>query len=317
MHLALFLLSCTLTGANLRVRALGFSGLLSQVERVFADLLALARPGTCPEASAAVVASGTEDVAERMPGERPDGEGMRVINAVGGPDGLGESGGRIRRIVGWDGKCGALGCVWFVEQVVQDAAVVAAGSHEVGVDGVPGESCDLFIMAAEEADVAHHAQVEDAGDVIAGTCGEELASVRIEGGFDDGVLVAVEGGEAAAGAGVPELDLVVFAAGDEEAFGGVPVDGFGFPAVAGDRLVFLGGGEVEDFQRGVVAGGDEFAVVGGEGEVADAVVVSLEVVDSIEVAIMVAYYALHVAADEPFAVVGVVGCSDGVVVGLK
>lgn len=142
-------------------------------------------------------------------------------------------------------------------------------------------------MALQEEDVAHHAEIEDACCLVFCAGGEEVAFQWFEEGFGDHVFMPVERREAASCARVPELDLMVFAAGDEQAFGGVPVDGFGVPAVAGQGGFFAAAGEVPDFQRCVVRGGHEFGVGGGEGKVADGCFVRLDGFDVVEVGLPV------------------------------
>ncbi len=61
-------------------------------------------------------------------------------------------------------------------------------------------------MAFEEADVAHHSEVEDTSCLVAGGGGEALAFDFFEDGFGDGIFVSVEGCEASACTGIPELD---------------------------------------------------------------------------------------------------------------
>lgn len=88
---------------------------------------------------------------------------------------------------------------------------------------------------------------------------DEEPAVRGEGGHVDGPDVAAEGGDEGAVAGVPELDVVVPAAGGEgEAVGGEGhvVDLFLVAEEAGERFGGRGGGPEVDCE--VVACGDDF-----------------------------------------------------------
>lgn len=222
--------------------------------------LAGARP--CPEAGYAVVGAGGEDVPQGVPVHRPDGVVVGVLDTVSGVDGLWGCIAWVGGVVGGDGRCGSRGAVGFVEEVVIDGAVVAAGGKKGSVHRMPCECRDVLFEAAEEADVAHHTEVEDTGCLVSGASCEELAAGGLEHGFRNGVLVAVESSETAACSGVPELDLVVFGAGDEEAFCRVPVYRFGIPLVAGEDGFFDAACKVEYLESGVVTCGDELVVVG-------------------------------------------------------
>lgn len=86
----------------------------------------------------------------------------------------------------------------------------------------------------------------------------------MEARLEDGVFVTVESGEAAGGAGVPEFYEMVFGARNDETFGGVPVDGFDIPAVAGKSTLLDTFVEVPYFESAIVGSGDEFGVGGGK-----------------------------------------------------
>jgi hypothetical protein len=58
-------------------------------------------------------------------------------------------------------------------------------------------------MTAQEANVAHHAKLEDPCDLISSTGSENLPTRLFEKGFGYGVLVPMESGEAAAGPRIP------------------------------------------------------------------------------------------------------------------
>lgn len=75
-----------------------------------------------------------------------------------------------------------------------EAAVAAGGAEEGVVERVPGQGHDFFLVAFEEEDVAHHAEVEDAGGGVASAGCEEGAADGVEEGFGDGVLMAVQVG---------------------------------------------------------------------------------------------------------------------------
>lgn len=177
--------------------ALGLGGGLANVVAVLEDL-GVAWAGAGPEAGDAVVGARGEDVAERVPVERPDGVVVGVLDLVRGPDGLGGCGGRVRAVVGGDGELLARRRVGGVEEVVEEGAVHAAGGEQVGVDGVPLDGGNVLFVALEEADVAHHAEVEDAGGLVARRGGQAGAADPLERDLCDGALVPVEGGQASA-----------------------------------------------------------------------------------------------------------------------
>jgi len=105
-----------------------------------------------------------------VPVEGPDGVFVGVLDAMGGVDGLGRRVGGVGCVVGGNSSYGAGGIIGLVEEVVVDGAIVAAGREEVGVNGMPGESGDILLEAAEETDVSHHAEIEDSCCLVASTC---------------------------------------------------------------------------------------------------------------------------------------------------
>ena len=149
--------------------ALRFGRLLADVVTVV-DVACVAGSWARPETCDAVVGARREDVAERVPVQRPDGEVVGVLDAMGGVYGLYGGVLRVGRIVGGGGGCGAGGWVLLVEQVVVDAAVDAARGQQVLVHGVPGHGDDVLFVPLEEQDVAHHADIEDACGVVTGAC---------------------------------------------------------------------------------------------------------------------------------------------------
>lgn len=110
-------------------------------------------------------------MAKRVPVEGPHGEVVGVLDAVCRVDGLRwgvlRIGGVVRR------ECGGCACrsVLLVEEVVVDAAVDAAGRQQVLVHRVPGHGDDVLLVPSQEKDVAHHAQVKDAGCMVTSACG--------------------------------------------------------------------------------------------------------------------------------------------------
>ena len=203
-----------------------------------------------PEACYAIIGAGAEDVPERMILHAPDGVLVRPGKTRGGlKDGIGGV-----CVAAWD----------LIDEVVVHRAVGPAGGDDAGVGGVPGERADVFFVAAEDGEVFHRPQVEDAACLVTRTGGEEVATGGLEDGFRDSVFMAVEGGEATGGTRVPEFNEVVLGAGNNEAFGGVPVDGFDVPAVSSEGALFHTFVEVPELEGAVVGGGDEFGVRGRE-----------------------------------------------------
>lgn len=86
-----------------------------------------ARAGARPEAGHTVIGTGGEDVAQGVPVEGPDGVFVGVLDAMGRVDGLGRRVGGVGCVIGGNGSYGAGGVIGFVEEVVVDGAVVAAG----------------------------------------------------------------------------------------------------------------------------------------------------------------------------------------------
>jgi hypothetical protein len=43
------------------------------------------------------------------------------------------------------------------------------------MNGVPCHADDVLVVTAQEKDVPHHAEIEDASGVITGACGEQVA----------------------------------------------------------------------------------------------------------------------------------------------
>ena len=120
-------------------------------------------------------------------------------------------------------------------------------------------------MAAEDGDIAHHAQIEDPGLAISASCGEELVTESAEDRGCNGVLMAMEGCEVAGCARIPKSDAVIFTSRYHEAFGRMPIAGFDVPAVVFE-CGFVGGGcEIPDLEGVIVRGGDEFGIGWREG----------------------------------------------------
>lgn len=213
--------------------------------------------GTRPEAGDAVVGAGGEDVAEGVPVEGPDGEVVGVLEFVCGVDSLGGGVLGVSGVVG--GGCGgnAMGRVLLVEEPVEDGAVDAAGGQQVLVQRVPRHGRDVFFVAAQEQDVAHHAEVEDPGGVVTGARSHHVAENGFEQSLCYGILVSTEGGQTAACPRVPQLDRVVLGPRAEQSLCGVPIDRPHLPAVSRQRRLLLARGEVPNLQRLVVRGGDE------------------------------------------------------------
>jgi len=65
-------------------------------------------------------------------------------------------------------------------------------------------------MPAENGKVFHCSEIKDAASLVSRRSGEKVTSCRLEFGSCYCVFVAMEGGEAAGGAGVPEFDKVIF-----------------------------------------------------------------------------------------------------------
>lgn len=89
--------------------------------------------------------------------------------------------------------------------------------------GMPGESRDILLEAAEETDVSHHAEIEDSSCLIASTRRQQLASQRFEHCFGHCVFVPMECRETSARSWIPELHLMIFGARYQETFRRMPV----------------------------------------------------------------------------------------------
>lgn len=302
--LLLFLLLC-LTLAELAVpRALGLGSFFAQVELVL-ETGGFARLRAGPEPGKVVVGARREDVSQRVPVEGPDGGFVSVWDAVGRVDRLGGDGARVGRSVRRDrGRGYSCGCVGFGQEVRVERTLVAARADEAGVDGVPRDAGHALFVAPEDGDVAHHAKVKNARLSVSTGRGEELVADTAEDRRGEGVLVAVEGGQAARRARVPQPHAVVLAPGHDEGLGRVPVARFHVPAVVLEDGFDGGRGEVPDLAGVVVGCGHELGVAGGERDVADGSVVALELMRVVERGLEVVDGPFVVGGDQPVFAVG-------------
>ena len=65
-------------------------------------------------------------------------------------------------------------------------------------------------MPSQQADIAHHPEVEDPSCLVSSTSCQKVSAMTFKNCFGNGVLVAVQGCETSPISGIPELDLVVF-----------------------------------------------------------------------------------------------------------
>jgi len=148
----------------------------------------------------------------------------------------------------------------FIDEIVVHSAVRATGGDQRGMEGVPRDSRDIFIVSAEDAEILHRAKVENATCLIAGGCRQKVAATGLEDGLGDGALVAVESCQAACSPGIPEFHKMVFRTRYNQPFGRVPVAGLNVPAVTGQCALLYALVEVPDFESAVVRCGDELCV---------------------------------------------------------
>lgn len=64
-------------------------------------------------------------------------------------------------------------------------------------------------MATKDADVPHHAEVENPGSLVSRRGSEKVVVHARESGSRHGILMAVKRSQAPRGPGIPELDLVI------------------------------------------------------------------------------------------------------------
>jgi hypothetical protein len=131
---------------------------------------------------------------------------------------------------------------------VEERAIHTASAEEVGVDGMPGESGNVLLVALQEANVAHHAEIENSGSLVSGRRCQASAANLLEKDLGDSALVAMESREAAAGARIPQLDQVILGTGNKQALGRMPIDTLRIPAVTLELGFHLTHGKVKDLE---------------------------------------------------------------------
>lgn len=130
-------------------------------------------------------------------------------------------------------------------------------------------------MTPKNADVTHHTQIKYPGRLVARRGRQKIAIHSRKSGSCHGILVAVQRSQTSCGSRVPEFDLVIFRAGNQQALGGVPIARFDIPVVASQNGIRSSRGEIEDLQRGVIRRGEEFCVAGRPCEIADCIVMRI------------------------------------------
>ena len=274
------------------------------------EAVRLARPRSRPEARDAVVGPRRQDVADRVPVQRPDRKVVRVRDAVRGIDRHGRRHGRVRAVVGRQRRRHAGRRIRLVQLVVEQAPVDPTRRQQRDVHGMPRQRRDVSVVTAEQADVAHDADVEDASGLVPGTCRQQLPARRLEHGPGDGVLVTAQRRQTAARPGIPELDEVVLRARDEYALGRVPVDRLDVPVVTRQRGLLGAAGEVKDLDGRVVRGRHELGVGRAKRKIPDGIGMGLQHFDVVEVRLPVLDRPFLVGRQEPIVAVGVNGGPD-------
>lgn len=181
---------------------------------------------------------------------------------------------------------------------------------------MPGESGNVLLMALQEADVAHHAEIENSGSLVSGRSCQASAANLFKNNLGDGTLVAMESREAATGARIPQLDQVILGTRNKQALGRMPIDTLRIPTVTLELGFHLTHGKVEDLEGRVVTGSDKLGVVGAVGEVSNGVGVSVDALNVVEVWLPVLDDSVMVGRDEPIVAVRVFKSTDSRVVGL-
>lgn len=183
-----------------------------------------------------VVGTGAEDVAQGMPGQRPDARVVRIFHGAhflvrpGHPE--------------------------------HDSPVGSPAGKEALVDWMPCQTAGLFLVSPKGLHLLIHlADVEQLQQMVPRRRQEPVA-VAIPLDFHHCALVCVDGGETLPRLWVPEFDglLAVLASGNDERFLRVPVDALDIRSMTSEDLLFEAAEEVPNTDRSVVGTSGKFCV---------------------------------------------------------
>lgn len=272
------------------------SHLVVGVQRIF-ERHGVVRSRSRPETGRPVCTCRAEQVAQRMVFEGIYGSFVSVRNFVNCFYGRPRAGAGFV----FDGIAFADESV---EEVVAHGAVVGGGGYHRRVDRVPLDTRQVGILVANNQEIFHGPQVENTARSVAGYRRQEPAGAcGLKPGFGDGVLVAVEGGNAVRSSRIPEFDQIILGARDYETHAGVPVRTLDVPVVPGKRPFFFSVIKIPNFHRRVVGSGQKFGVVGRKRNVSDCVAVAVDDVDVIEVGLPVFDRSGLISTQKPVVVV--------------
>ena len=182
------------------------------------------------------------------------------------------------------------------------AAVIVARAEDALVEGVPRDAGGFPVVAAvEDGDLLLHAQVPQPDGLVL-TRRQEPVAVGVPLQALHWFVVGGQGGQVLA-AGVPQAYRAVLAAGGDEGGGGVPRNALDVPIVGRHLLLLPRIQEVKDAHGAVVGAGAELGVVWGEGQVANGLLVCLQVGQRHQLHCAVVDAAVHAACDEVLLVV--------------
>jgi hypothetical protein len=109
---------------------------------------------------------------------------------------------------------------------------------------------------------------------------------------------------------------MIFGPGNQQSFCWMPIQTSDLPLMARQGGFFDATGKVEYLDCGIVAGRGKLCIRGGKGQSSDGFIVSLNLLDVVEIGLPILDDAILVGRDEPVLVVGIGYCSYGCLVGL-
>mmetsp|Transcript_16343 Transcript_16343/g.34138 ORF Transcript_16343/g.34138 Transcript_16343/m.34138 type:complete len:230 (+) Transcript_16343:704-1393(+) len=161
-------------------------------------------------------------------------------------------------------------------------AIIAARRQQAIVLRMPTQGSHLLLMSLEDLPHTHGPNVHQHHQLISRGAGEPLTA-GTPGHLRHRVLVTKDGGDGFRSPWVPQLDLRVLGASGHQALGGMPSATLHIPTVPSKGSLLIARSQVPNLRVGIVRTGAELFARGGNRDVADGILVSLEGLEVVDV----------------------------------
>lgn len=168
---------------------------------------------------------------------------------------------------------------------------------------MPSQARGFLFVRFKETNISHHTQVKDPWCRVSCARRQKLATPWFEFGLGDGIFMSMKRSQTSACPGIPEFDLMVFGAGDQQAFRRMPVYRFSIPSMTGQYRFLDASSKIENLESRIITSSHEFAIVGRESKVTDGIVMGLKCFDIIEVWLPILYNSVLICRNQPIFVV--------------